>query len=302
MPLRNVMLARYESGPGTPTGRTTLLDAALDYLRKGWSAIPMKGKRPMVAWKPFQGGRAEESQIRQWFSASDPTGVGIVTGKISNIFVLDVDVGPEKAGQESLGRLQLDHGPLPDTLWVRTGGGGQHFYFRLPEGVEVRNATDLEGYPGLDIRGDGGYVVAPPSKHESGCLYEWIDSVVQEPAEAPPWLIDLVKTDHPQRGATQGDASYPPAKIDPIVEGCGFIAHCRDDAGTLSEQDWYSMLSIVGRCEDGEKLAHEWSRSYPTYDPVETDEKLKHALAAAGPRTCRDISRNGGREICSQVS
>jgi len=296
MQLRDLLIERYQSGPGTPTGRTTLLDAALDYLRKGWSVIPLKGKRPTIVWSTFQNVRPDESQIRAWFSISKLTGIGIVTGRISNMFVLDVD--PKKGGQESLGRLQMKCGTLPDTLRVRTGGGGQHFYFCMPQGIEIRNAADLQGYPGLDIRGNGGYVAAPPSKHPSGKRYRWDTSGAEDPAEAPQWLIDLVGADHPQAGVRQSDTSYPPAKIGPIVEGCGFIRHCRDDAGTLTEPPWYMMLSVVGRCEGGEKLAHEWSVSYPSYDPDETTEKLKHALSSPGPPTCSYISRNGGRETC----
>lgn len=89
--------------------------------------------------------------------------MGIVTGRISGLLVLDID-GP--VGEESLGNLEL-----PPTVIVETGGGGWHHYFKYPEGGNVGNKTEL--FHKVDIRGNGGYVVAPPSKHISGKQYRW---------------------------------------------------------------------------------------------------------------------------------
>jgi putative DNA primase/helicase len=85
----------------------------------------------------------------------------------------------------------------------------------------------------------------------------------------------------PDRGP-RADASF-------IVQECAWFHHCRDDAQTLPEPEWYALLSILGRCENGEALAHEWSRVYPGYTPEETAAKLTHALESAGPRTCQNI-------------
>jgi hypothetical protein len=214
MPLRKALLARYQSGHDTIIEENSLLGAALYYFSKGWSVIPLRGKQSTVAWKKFEDTRAERGQVCEWFLSDAPTGVGIVTGAISNMFVLDVD--PKNGGQESLGRLQMKYGTLPDTLRVRTGGGGQHFYFCMPQGVEVRNAADLQGYLGLDIRGNGGYVAAPPSKHPSGKRYKWDTSGAEEPVEAPQWLVDLVKEDRPQGDSSTTAVSLQQAKIEPM--------------------------------------------------------------------------------------
>src|SRR4051794_8267495 len=89
--------------------------------------------------------------------------------------------------------------------------------------------------------------------------------------------------------AAKPSGDFPPAHIELIENGCAWLRHCRDDAGTLPEPEWYGMLSIVGRCENGEQLAHEWSRPYPQYTPEETQRKLTQALRNAGPRTCEYI-------------
>jgi hypothetical protein len=91
----------------------------------------------------------------------------------------------------------------------------------------------------------------------------------------------------------------PTAKIEAIVEGCAWMCHCRDDAAILPEPEWYAMLGIVGRCEDGVRFAHDWSSPHPKYDREETDDKLEHALESAGPRTCADIQFSfGGGAYC----
>jgi Protein of unknown function (DUF3987) len=79
------------------------------------------------------------------------------------------------------------------------------------------------------------------------------------------------------------------AKIAPMVEGCAWLRHCRDDAATLPEPQWYAMLSLLDRCEDGVSLAHEWSQAYPGYSRQETDQKLLHARDKP-PRLCRNIA------------
>lgn len=94
-------------------------------------------------------------------------------------------------------------------------------------------------------------------------------------------------------------AEFPSARIEPIVTGCSWMRHCRDDAEMLPEPQWYAMLSVLVRCEDGERLAHEWSRPYPRYTFIETQKKLRHALEDGGPVTCgRIMDSLGQQEFC----
>ena len=125
------------------------------------------------------------------------------------MFVLDVD---GEDGEVSLQALKAEHGELPITLCARTGRTGRdgrckgcHFYFRSPVGAAIRNSAERLG-KGLDIRGDGGYVVAPPSLHSSGLYYQWerSDNAI---AVAPDWLIKLAG--QPASGAKRHDTKAP---------------------------------------------------------------------------------------------
>jgi Bifunctional DNA primase/polymerase, N-terminal len=143
--------------PATAT-ETTMLDGALKYLTWGWSVIPVGAdKRPLVNWKPYQENPATGQEVRDWAQDSRNTSIAIITGAVSRLVVLDVDM--KNGGHESLEQLQQEHGRLPQTVTVKTGGGGRHFYFQHP-GVSVRPSAGKLG-PGLDIRGDGGYVSLP---------------------------------------------------------------------------------------------------------------------------------------------
>src|SRR6185312_2532469 len=141
--------------------------------------------------------------LREWWRQWRHANVGIVTGARSGLVVLDVDA--QHGGADSLVELQRRYGRLPETLRVATGGGGEHWYYRHPGAdILLRNAAGLDKQPGLDIRGDGGYVVAPPSWHASGARYEWIDG---EGVVAPlaDWLLKLLS----QPRAERADADTP---------------------------------------------------------------------------------------------
>jgi hypothetical protein len=111
-----------------------------------------------------------------------------------------------------------------------------------------------------------------------------------------PWLAEVVDTYIPP--PSSGD--FADAHLGRMVPGCAWLAHCRDDAATLPEPEWYAMLGIVGRCVDDDQHVHAWSAPYPQYDQQETTEKFQHALKAAGPRTCDYIRYElGGEPYCA---
>lgn len=114
------------------------------------------------------------------------------------------------------------------------------------------------------------------------------DSRRYDPGDFEPYLVD----DDPPPSADEWqseDGEIYLANPEPIIEGCAWLRHCRDDAAQLEEPEWYAMLSILGRCVNGENIAHEWSEPYAGYSPEETFTKLQHAIEAAKPRTCKDI-------------
>jgi len=164
-------------------------DAARACLARGWSVIPIerRGKRPLVAWLEFQDRLATPEELDAWFARWPEANVGIVTGRISGLVVIDVDA--RHGGEESLARLESAHGPLPASVEALTGGGGRHLYFAHPGG-RVGNRVGL--FPGIDLRGDGGCVVAPPSVHPSGRRYAWASGRSPQAARLAPlpqWLL-----------------------------------------------------------------------------------------------------------------
>src|ERR1044072_8720330 len=113
------------------------------------------GKHPLTT-DGFKSSSKDLSRVKDWWRQYPQANIAIATGKVSNIVVLDVD--PRHGGFDSLAKYQL-----PQTMKARTGGGGEHYFFR-PGEREIRNSAGKLG-AGLDIRGEGGYVVAPPSNH-----------------------------------------------------------------------------------------------------------------------------------------
>lgn len=163
-------------------------DAALAYASYGWSVIPIRRaeKAPLIRWQEFQQRRAGEKEIGQWFERWPDANIGVVTGTISGIVVLDID--PRHGGDASLTAWQMGQGALPVTVEGVTGGGGRHVYFSFGD-IAMRSMVAVA--KGIDVRAEGGMVVAPPSRHPSGKLYRWRtgrspDAVAVAPL--PNWL------------------------------------------------------------------------------------------------------------------
>ncbi len=152
------------------------LEAPLGYLKHGWAVVPAgkRAKRPIVRWQRFQHEMPAKEQLTGWYERWPQANLAVVTGGISGIVVVDID--PRHDGAESLAALEARHGALPETVESATGGGGRHVYFAHP-GREVRNRVGLA--PGIDMRGDGGCIIVPPSVHPSGKRYRW------KPGRAP---------------------------------------------------------------------------------------------------------------------
>jgi putative DNA primase/helicase len=166
----------------THTTVSSSLDAALRYLSLGFVPLPIKkgSKKPLVEWGELQSRRPSESEVRAWFSQWPDANIAIVTGQISGIIALDLESGAD-----------LGDRPIPPTPLQLTGGGGKHYLFRHP-GFPIANAVRI--LDRVDVRGDGGYIVVPPSLHPSGRRYEWVISPEIEPlAEPPEWLLALLK-------------------------------------------------------------------------------------------------------------
>lgn len=158
---------------------STLLDSALEYLKKGLSVIPCKAdKKPFIKWEEFQKRRPTADQVRAWWLQHPNAMIGIVTGSISGVVVIDIDL-PQ--GHEEIQKY------LPDSLLMptaQTPRGGQHLYFQCPSRAPGNNSRIV---PGCDFRGEGGYVIAPPSANGTGKAYTWMPGLSL--ANVPPPVL-----------------------------------------------------------------------------------------------------------------
>lgn len=171
------------------TKRSSPIEAAKGYLARGWSVLPLRSgdKRPLIRWEHLQHQRPSEQDVDAWFQRWPDANIGIVTGEISNLIVLDID--PKHGGDISLERLEDKFRPISATVEAVTGGGGRHLYFAHPGGL-TRNRAGLA--QGIDLRGDGGYIVAPPSVHPSGRPYMWASGRSPDEmtlASLPRWIL-----------------------------------------------------------------------------------------------------------------
>ena len=173
--------------------------AALKYLQRGWSVIPVVlvdgKKRPLVAWKEYQGRLPTEKEIRTWWGEKWPhAGIAVVCGPISGVYVLDVD--PRNGG--SLDGKSLPQGPLSKTL-----NGGCHHFFRGEVPLGKRQGI----LPGVDFQGEGSYAVLPPSFGR----YEWTQELDGELPELPRWVVDLIPAgdNRPPRMKKEGKPQLP---------------------------------------------------------------------------------------------
>ena len=238
----------------------TNLEAALEYRRAGVSVIPVPPgqKEPVIRWKEFQERLATEDEIRSWFSNPD-TGVGIITGPISGIFVVDFD-GDD--GQSTLHNLGISS-PI-----VSLTGKGRHLFFKYPSDDRGNTVRRL---PGMDTRGKGGYVLAPPSKHPSGRQYRWENEGLKlVPALLPelPVIKELDQVKVEPAPAIEGD----------IIEG-GRNNAMASLAGSMrrrgmSEEGIFQALKTENttRCKPplDEEEIRTIARSYARYKPAFT--------------------------------
>lgn len=178
-------------------------EEAIKYLtkegqRSSLAIFPLKGKIPLTAHGCKDATR-DRDQVESWWDQYPLANIGIATGEINGLLVIDVDVKHDqgKYGDESLKALESELGELPETWVAITGSGGLHYYFRYPEGHDIRNSASQLAQD-IDIRAQGGYVVAPPSVHpDTGRLYEW--ECGSDPEETPlaelpeKWLQRLEK-------------------------------------------------------------------------------------------------------------
>lgn len=228
---------------------------------------------------------------------------------LTGYLVVDVDVRSDADGFESLAALEEQIGTFPETLTVRTGGGGRHIYFRLPPNFEGRLRIKLNAFKRIEFK-TSGYAVIPPSVHESGKLYAFesgYDLGTLCIADAPDALLALLAPPARNRKTTQGAAligACSQAETGPgdsfmsaVVEGCRYVQE-QIALEVMEEPHWYTLATLAAHAADGEQWYHAVSSKDPRYRVEETQAKLEHAREASGPRTCDYIAGDLSSDAC----
>ncbi len=245
------------------------LDAALAYAARGWQVVPLNwpimvdgqlgcscrrrlkcgsaGKHPWVRWKE-NGGSTDPTQIHEWWRWRWHSNVGILTGRDrSGLVVIDVD--PDHGGGTTLEGLQADNGRMPATLAAVTGSGGRHLLFHCPPG-EIRNSAGTIG-PGVDVRGDGGLIVAAPSLHKSGSRYRWANWGTPL-ADVPEWILGRLEPKKrpghavlPPRNTARG-TRYAEVALERAVADLHQLVGANGVRNTSLNATAYSLGRLVG--------------------------------------------------------
>lgn len=216
------------------------VDAAIYYSQMGFAVLPLHyiedgkcscgnksckspGKHPMTT-NGLKDATKDSKKVASWWHDSPSANIGIRTGKISGIFVLDLDIKEDKNGVDSLSKLGKKYNnsdKFPDTLRQKTGSGGYHLIYKYPYNKNISNLSTglvLEGveYPGIDIRGENGYIVASPSNHKSGGSYKLYDADI---ADCPTWLLKVLTNRNKDKTSTRlGTSPLTEQEIEAIGE------------------------------------------------------------------------------------
>jgi Bifunctional DNA primase/polymerase, N-terminal len=284
---------------------TGTLDAVLDYAQRGWTVFPChwhgeRRKRPLIV-NGLHAATRDEAQIRQWWQRWPSALIGVPTGRASGFVVLDIDVkDPRSYGYDTLAELGL--AILPVTRMVHTSSDGLHLHFD-PGGHEIRNTAGEKGRgigPGLDWRGEGGYVIVP----SAGGGYSWdqICGADTPLAAVPSGLLprEPERTAREPVEAVDGLSPYARAALDSACRNIVVAANGEQEA-TLNGE-CFAIGSLAGSGAIPESFALRtllWAASrIRDYDarrrwrPAELEDKVERAFADGLSRP-RAVRRHG---------
>ena len=182
-----------------------LKDAAMFYARNGWPVFPLAGKVPYEGTHGHKDASTQETVIAAMWREHPKANIGLATGKVSGVMVVDMDV-PE--GYYNIRDLQKKYTHLPETRRSRTANGGMHFFYHYPsDGRRFPGTVGLSGFIGVDVRAEGNYVVLPPSRLFGRNYYTWANED-SEISQAPMWLLNLLTQAEEQRHMFQQSLGF----------------------------------------------------------------------------------------------
>lgn len=296
-----------------------VLESALLYASKGWRVFPVHsidehgkctcgenckspGKHPVLT-NGLNGASSDPQKIKGWFKNAPWANIAIRTGAESGLWAIDLD--PEKGGYESFKAFVADR-DVGAPLVSNTGGGGTHLLFEAPEGVSIVTRTNVHGLSGVDIRGQGGYIVAPPSQHLKG-VYHWgapLDKLALY--KAPDWLASKFQA--------QPDVAEQANSI-PAAAGPGFrymlqsekdeIFSALEHIDSYERETWLRVgmaLHSIDSGEDGYKAWCWWSQlgsgaeKYDENDQMRTWKAFRSKNGQVNKETIFFMAQNAGWE------
>ncbi len=263
-----------------------LLSAALGYAGLGWPVFPVwwaangrcacgkadcqnPGKHPIGKLAPNGRNSATTAPkvIKGWWGEYPKASIGIPTGPESGLVVLDID--PRHGGDESKRKMER-LGNFPITPMVFTGGNGEHIHLQHPgNGQKIKSQAELGGFPGIDLKGDGGYIVAPPSNHISGGQYSWKTGPDTPLAKIPDWLMGLLTQDDTSRRqseAQEGEKIHERKRNTTLISLAGSM---RRRGMSLEAIEAALLAENAARCDPPlpEKEVLTIARSVSRYEP-----------------------------------
>jgi hypothetical protein len=251
---------------------------AVHYADRGWRVFPAPpGKKKSHKSAEHSGGKkwgatTDSDEIRNDFTKWPAASVGIPTGAANGFWVLDADTleGHGVDGLASLRTLEAEHGELPATLQARSPTGSVHYYFRYPEGIEIRNTTSKIA-PGLDVRGEGGMVLAPPSLVPGRGSYAWINyEREREIADAPPWLLELATAANTTGERT---ANVELTADETVIAAAMAVIPNDDDSFDFWNRFGLAIFGATDGSAGGFKIFDDWSRKWDGYDANDTADR-----------------------------
>jgi Bifunctional DNA primase/polymerase, N-terminal/Primase C terminal 2 (PriCT-2) len=278
------------------------LDAALSYVRKGWEIFPCppglkcgysiekRGFDNGLSW----GKTLKVSEVRKYWKRLPRANIGIPMGVGSGIFDIETDTieghaNLAKDGATSLAKLEAKHGRLPLTLMFESPTGSRHRLYRHPGGdVRIRSgALDKENYPGIDVKGDGGMSVAPPSITPKG-VYKWINR--RRIAAAPAWLLEMVTKPARAPRAAVSDDELPARET--VILALALLPNDSDAYNVWKETGMMIYASTGGT---GFDLFDAWSRKWHGYNAANTRIAWEQQISTCPP------DRYGPRAIINLI-
>ncbi|MCB1741340.1 MAG: bifunctional DNA primase/polymerase [Gammaproteobacteria bacterium] len=255
-----------------------MLQAALDLAARGMPVFPCDAKKRPLTHRGFKDATTDADRIRAWWTEQPNAMIGVPTGEPSGMVAIDLDVKDEVDGRDTWDQLRGNQ--HIDTRESLTPSGGAHLLFQWP-GFQVRSTTGKmpngKVTPGIDVRGDGGYIIVPPSRRADGQSYQWEASNSSEPAPLPTWLLALLSPPKPVVTATGDTNPTKDSRREPrekLNSALFSIKH-----GTT--RDEWVRIGMAYRSGGGDLDTFEsWCRHQPGY---ESSQQLKREWDSWSP-------------------